>query len=214
MNEAKKKGKPLEGYVEVAERIPKFYEKYPEGSLQGRYWMETIGEQVFIVYRAEAFRTPDDKRPGIGMAWEPFPGKTPFTRDSELMVGETSAWGRALAGLGFEVHRGIASANEIRNREGAGGGGEATGPQKSAITRRCNELAIADEEKVILFKWAGAEEELTKRSASKLIGLLKDSKDWGDVWDRAGIPRPDVADDLPVAAEPEPPFPTDEEKLL
>ena len=43
---------------------------------------------------------------------------------------------------------------------------------------------------MILFKWAGAEEELTKRSASKLIGLLKDSKDWGDVWDRAEYPAP------------------------
>ena len=125
MNEPKKKGKPLEGYVEVAERIPKFYEKYPEGSLQGRYWMETIGEQVFIVYRAEAFRTPDDKRPGIGMAWEPFPGKTPFTRDSELMVGETSAWGRALAGTrlrGPSRHRLGERDPKPRGRRGRGRG--------------------------------------------------------------------------------------------
>jgi hypothetical protein len=33
------------------------------------------------------------------------------------MVGETSAWGRALAALGIAVHKGIASAQEIRSAQ-------------------------------------------------------------------------------------------------
>ena len=46
------------------------------------------GEQftaTMIVYVAAAYRTPDDSRPGIGTAWEVFPGRTPYTAGSELM---------------------------------------------------------------------------------------------------------------------------------
>jgi hypothetical protein len=112
----------LADYVDVAERLAKFHERYPEGSLQGDYQVREIGEQTVIVYRAVAYRIPDDKRPGIGFASEPYPGKTGFTRDAELMNAETSAWGRALAALGFEVHRGIASKQEVANRQDNGGG--------------------------------------------------------------------------------------------
>lgn len=82
---------------------------------------------------------------------------------------------------------------------------EATPRQKGAITRRCNELAITDDEKRLLFDWAGGAP-LTKSKASKLISLLKESKDWADVWERAGIPAPDGGSDLPEPdVPPEPP---------
>jgi len=181
----------LSQYVEVSERIEKFYEKYPEGSLQGFYRVETIGEQTLIVYVAEAYRNPDDLRPGVGTASEPFPGKTNFTRDSELMNAETSAWGRAIAGLGFEVRRGIASANEVRNRRGTEDKpqpDEASKAQKASITRRCKELGIEAEHKPLLIKWVG--EPLTKGRAGKLIELLKEAEDFPDVFKRAGLPNP------------------------
>jgi hypothetical protein len=108
----------LSGYIEVHERIHAFYEKHPEGSLRGDWEVVQILDDVVISYRAVAYRTPDDRRPGIGHATEPYPGKTSFTLDSEVANAETSAWGRALAALGFEVKRGIASASEVRNREG------------------------------------------------------------------------------------------------
>ena len=66
---------------------------------------------------ALAYRAPDDPMPGIGTAWEPFPGRTPYTRDSELMNAETSAWGRAIvATLAADTNKGIASREEVRNR--------------------------------------------------------------------------------------------------
>lgn len=106
-----------EDYIEVSVRIQEFYDKYPNGSLQGEWdYTNRDGEQ-WLVYKAYAFRTPDDPRPGIGFAWEPIPGRTQFTRGSELMNGETSAWGRALAALGIAVRHGIASANEVRAAE-------------------------------------------------------------------------------------------------
>ena len=102
-----------EDYIEVSERIQKFYERYPDGSLQGSWeWLDDAHN--VIVYRAEAYRTADDIRPGVGYASEPYPGTTNFTRNSEIMNAETSSWGRCLAALGIAVHRGIASAQEVR----------------------------------------------------------------------------------------------------
>lgn len=106
-----------EDYIEVSERIQTFYEKYPEGSLQSEYELVTVLEHQWIIVKAYAYRSATDPRPGIGHAWEHVPGKTSFTLGSELMVGETSAWGRAIASLGIAVHRGIASANEIKSAE-------------------------------------------------------------------------------------------------
>jgi len=104
-------------YIDVAERIREFKKLFPTGSLQ-RVDLQfvNIGGKDFVVYTAAAYRTPDDERPGIGTAWEPIPGKTPYTKDSEVMVAETSAWGRSIiAALSGETKR-IASADEVRNR--------------------------------------------------------------------------------------------------
>lgn len=108
-------GIDLSGYVEVKDRIALFKEKYPNGSLQSELVPAPEG---FIAVKAYAYRGPDDKLPGTGLAWEPFPGKTPYTKDSELQNAETSAWGRALiAALVADASQGVASANEVRNRQ-------------------------------------------------------------------------------------------------
>ena len=105
-------------YIEVSERIRQFVEQYPTGSLQSDWGMVDRDGEQWLAVKAYAYRYPDDPRPGIGHAWEPIPGRTPFTKGSELMVGETSSWGRALAAIGIAVNRGIASANEIRSAQG------------------------------------------------------------------------------------------------
>jgi hypothetical protein len=106
-------------YIDVATRIQIFYDRYPNGSLASEYEIREVMDHTWIVVKAYAYRTPDDPRPGVGHAWEHVPGRTPFTLGSELMVGETSAWGRAIAALGIAVHKGIASAQEVRNAQGA-----------------------------------------------------------------------------------------------
>lgn len=111
------------GYNEVATRIVEARKKHPEGILRPLdpaqpYKIETIGDKTFIVYAAAFFRTPDDEKPGIGVAWEPFPGTTPYTRNSELMNAETSAWGRALvAAFAADTKKGIATSLDVRTRE-------------------------------------------------------------------------------------------------
>lgn len=108
-----------ENYIEVSERILKFYEEYPQGRLvcnENPLGMR-FGEQDFVAVHARAFRTPDDAHPGDGWAWEPVPGTTPFTRNSELMNAQTAAIGRAIVSVGLLASRSIASAEEVRNRK-------------------------------------------------------------------------------------------------
>ena len=104
----------LKDYVQVNERIMKFYERYPEGSLQSVMVSLT---DTLVVFKAFAYRSPTDERPGIGHSSLGIPGQTPYTEGSEIENAETSAWGRALAALGFEVKRGVASRDEIENKE-------------------------------------------------------------------------------------------------
>jgi hypothetical protein len=128
----------LDEYVDVAERISAFYARYPEGSLKTGsppQFVET-GGKAFVVYHAQAFRHPDDDVPADGWAWEPVPGPTQFTRDSELQNAETAAWGRAIVACGFETKK-IASRQEVRNRQGAGdpsSEGSASEPNASAAS--------------------------------------------------------------------------------
>lgn len=103
----------LSDYVDVAERIRIAKELYPELSLQSEWTYDVLDGQLHIIVKAFAYRTPDDQRPGYGLAWEIYPGKTPYTKGSELMVCETSAWGRALAALGIEVRK-VASKQEVQ----------------------------------------------------------------------------------------------------
>ena len=111
----------LSDYKDVAERCAEFFERYPEGSLQSDFLgFDATGK--FVIVRAAAYRTPSDPRPGTGLAWEPVPGKTSFTKDSELMNAETSAWGRAIVAVGASTSKHIASADEVRNRSSRGRG--------------------------------------------------------------------------------------------
>jgi len=108
----------LGDYVDVAERIQVFKAEYPDGVLQGEgdFVRDETGAIIGYLYRAFAYRNDADPRPGIGHAYEPIPGKTPYTRDSEVMNAETSAWGRAIVALGFETKK-IASRQEVQNRQ-------------------------------------------------------------------------------------------------
>jgi hypothetical protein len=108
----------MNDYVDVAERIRTFRERYPNGSLQqvSLQFIEFAGKS-WVVYTAAAYRTPDDITPGHGTAWEPVPGKSNFTRDSEVQNVETSAWGRAIiAVLVADGGKRIASRQEVQHQ--------------------------------------------------------------------------------------------------
>jgi hypothetical protein len=102
----------FQDYVTVAERIEKFYERYPDGRII-THIIEHDPERGFILMRAEVYRDADDALPAAtGHAYE-LKTEGYVQRTSYIEVGETSAVGRALAMAGFEVRRGIASREEM-----------------------------------------------------------------------------------------------------
>ena len=130
--------RPLD-YIDVAQRLREMREKFPDLTMSqvSMEFLNFAGKD-WVVYTAAAYRTPDDPRPGIGTAWEPVPGPTPYTKDSEVQNAETAAWGRALVAIGADTKNGIASAEEVSNRTGD------ESQQKSQSTRNFDAAASED----------------------------------------------------------------------
>lgn len=100
----------MSDYVQVNERIAAFYDAHPHGSIQCE--IHTLTDKLVVV-KATAYRDPTDALPCIAHSQLGIPGSTPYTKGSELENAETSAVGRALAMMGFEVKRSIASREEV-----------------------------------------------------------------------------------------------------
>ncbi|HEY0099437.1 MAG TPA: hypothetical protein VGB76_10860, partial [Pyrinomonadaceae bacterium] len=102
----------FEDYVPVAERLEKFYERFPDGRVITNIIEHNL-ESGFVLMRAEVYRSPDDTQPAAtGHAFE-VRGESYVNKTSYIENCETGAVGRALALLGFEVKRGIASREEL-----------------------------------------------------------------------------------------------------
>jgi len=107
----------LTNYVDVPERFRQALERWPElRVMENRPEIITIGDKTFISVTMQIWRTPDDPIPAQATCFEPFPGKTSFTRDSEQMNASTSCLGRCL-GLMMSFGPKMASAEEVRNRQ-------------------------------------------------------------------------------------------------
>lgn len=102
----------LKDYVPVNERLEQFHVDHP----QGRIVTEMVSfneDSGLVIFKAAAFRNLEDAEPSAtGHAYEredsSYINKTSFIEN-----GETSAVGRALAMLGYEIKRGIASREEM-----------------------------------------------------------------------------------------------------
>lgn len=111
----------LSNYVDVPTRIRQLRAKHPDAVLRPAnpaepFRIMEIGGREFIIYTAACYRTPDDSLPAIACAAEPVIGASSFTRNSEVMNAETSAWGRAImAALAVDEPH-IASKEEVQNR--------------------------------------------------------------------------------------------------
>jgi hypothetical protein len=107
----------MNDYVDVAERIAQLKETYPEASLQPYnpnkpYDIVQVEGKTYVVYTAACYRDPHDVRPGVAVAWEQIPGKG-MTAGSELMICETSAWGRAIVAAMKSATKRVASKQEV-----------------------------------------------------------------------------------------------------
>lgn len=107
----------LDGYVDVPTRHRQALERHPDlRVVESPPKVVTVDGQTFIEVTMTVHRDPDDPIPTSGTAWEPFPGRTPYTKGSEMMNASTSALGRALGLMGFGISSSMASAEEVRNR--------------------------------------------------------------------------------------------------
>ena len=103
----------LDNYVTVAERVAAFYQTYPSGRINTQI-VQHDTESGFILMRAEIYRSTDDASPSAtGHAFE-VRSESYVNKTSYIENAETSSVGRALAMLGFEVKRGIASREELQ----------------------------------------------------------------------------------------------------
>ena len=99
-------------YITVHERIEKFYARFPQGRIITAI-IEHDAETGFILMRSEVYREPDDALPAAtGHAYE-LRSAGHVQQGSYVEVCETFSVGRALALLGFEVRRGVASREEM-----------------------------------------------------------------------------------------------------
>ncbi len=149
----------MKDYVDVAERIRAFYERYPDGSIQTEM-VRLEGDMV--VFRATVYRDRDDAHPTTGWAYERegvgYVNKTSFIENCE-----TSAIGRALANLNFPTTR---ASQEKREAEAP-----ATREQLDELrTLAASEVVSEDiRERVV----ARLDEGLSARQAADAIAYLR-----------------------------------------
>ena len=107
----------LDDYVDVATRLKELLEKYPEASVEASQpRLITVDGSNFVEVTVTITA---DGRMARASAWEPIPGKTPYTKDSEMMNAETSALGRACGMWGIGLKKSVASLDEVRARREA-----------------------------------------------------------------------------------------------
>lgn len=192
-------------YVDVAERIQQLFAKFPEASIQTDYQgMIEVQGVTFLIMKSTVFRTPNDPTPAVDYAWEMVPGKTSFTRGSELMNGSTSATGRAIAMLGVATKKSIATRQEVQQAKDRQADGDpwqrptaeeaaqapsntvgtfgtmhtATDAQHKKIIAMCGGPGNA-KEAVSAYKFDKGipdEQKLTKAQASEIIEYLVEAK--------------------------------------
>ncbi len=102
----------LSNYIPVNDRVDKFWKKYPEGSIETEIvkW-----EKDVITMKAKVFKNASDTHPAAtGHAYEK-DGTGFVNKTSAVENCETSVVGRALAIMGFDVQKSIASKEEVAN---------------------------------------------------------------------------------------------------
>lgn len=205
----------ISNYTTVNERILTFYDRYPSGIIS-THPAKTVelGSSTFISVMAEVYTAPDSAAV-CAEAWEPYPGKTPYTRDSEMMNAATSAIGRALMQLGIGIDKSGASAEEVQARKTDGpalppptrtgvGKWKATPKQIAAVNRMMG--TIPHERRGDLLEHLTGIREVADLTGDHIDQLFKLGNvgiqdGWAQIKDAQAAADRDAEDDDPWAVE-------------
>ena len=103
----------IKDYETVADRIVRFYKKYPDGRIITK---KENSEQDYFLMKAAVYKSGEDLKENLPIAtgWaDETAGTSLVNKTSPLENCETSAIGRALANAGFSVSKQRASAEEM-----------------------------------------------------------------------------------------------------
>ena len=110
----------LGDYVDVPTRLTEALKRWPNLRIQEtRPVIVTVDNQAYVEISCTVWRDDTDPLPTTAYCWEPIPGRTPYTKGSEMMNASTSCLGRALGFLGMGIGKSIASRNEVQARQPA-----------------------------------------------------------------------------------------------
>ena len=108
----------LGDYVDVPTRLAEALKRWPDLRIQEtKPVIVIVDNQQYIEICCYVWRDATDLKPSIAYCWEPIPGRTPYTKGSEMMNASTSCLGRALGFLGMGIGKSIASRNEVQARQ-------------------------------------------------------------------------------------------------
>jgi hypothetical protein len=108
----------LDNYVDVPTRLRMALEKFPDLRVQeSQPVFREVEGKLYLEMHVKIWRDKDDQLPMVAYCWEPFPGRTPYTRDSEMMNLSTSLLGRGLGMMGFGIDHKMASKQEVLARQ-------------------------------------------------------------------------------------------------
>lgn len=165
----------LNDYIPVNERIIRFWKENPNGRIVTEI-IEHDRESGFVLFKASVFCDANDAAPSAtGHAFEIKGQGGQANRTSHIENCESSAVGRALAILGYEVSKAIASREEMRKVSGKQ-------QTRQAVTKQMDNAGIDDSVRLA---------ELHKE-INTLCNLLADAGDVDSknkrlVWDAANL---------------------------
>jgi hypothetical protein len=108
----------LGDYVDVPTRLAEALKRWPDLRIQEtKPIIVTVDNQQYVEISCTVWRDSTDLMPTIAYCWEPIPGRTPYTKGSEMMNASTSCLGRALGFLRHGHRQIIASRNEVQARQ-------------------------------------------------------------------------------------------------
>lgn len=111
-------GFKLGDYVDVPTRLAMALKKYPDLRIaESRPQIVEVDAQKYVEISCTVWRDANDLVPVVAYCWEQIPGKTPYTRGSEMMNASTSCLGRALGFLGLGIGKSIASRDEVETAQ-------------------------------------------------------------------------------------------------